>query len=72
MYSCGHEMQYTMFSDLQVKGSRMVVDLLGPHTWTLDDVSVWARAAAGMSTCGSSGTCQRCVPGHLVNRLRSR
>ena len=31
-------MQSTTFSDLQVKCSRMVVALLGPHTWTLDDV----------------------------------
>ena len=31
-------MQYTTFSDLQVKRSRMVVELLGPHTWTLDVV----------------------------------
>ena len=41
MYSWGHrrhEMQYTTFSDLQVKRSRMVVELLGPHTWTLDNV----------------------------------
>ena len=41
MYSWGHwrqEMQYTMFSDLQVKRSQMVVELLGPQTWTLEDV----------------------------------
>ena len=58
MYSWGHrrhEMQYTTFSDLQVKRSRMVVELLGPHTWTLDvGRCVEASAAAGMSACESS------------------
>ena len=36
MYSWGHrrhEMQYTTFSDLQVKCSRIVVALLGPHIY---------------------------------------
>ena len=33
-----NKMQYTMLSDLQVKRSWMVVELLGPQTWTLDDV----------------------------------
>ena len=41
IYSWGHrrhETQYTTFSDLQVKCSRMVVEFLGPRTWTLDVV----------------------------------
>ena len=53
MYSLGHqrhEMQYTMFSDLQAKHSRMVVELLGPHGVRC----VHASAAAGMSTCENS------------------
>ena len=77
MYSWGHrrhEMQYTTFSDLQVKCSRMVVALLGPHTWTLDDVYRQVRQwgcrhakVPGSSVWDLSEVCIR-----TSRRLRSR
>jgi len=48
------KMQYITFYDLQVKCSRMVVELMGSQTWTLQAALVQASAAAGMSTCRSS------------------
>ena len=59
-------MQYTRFSDLQVKRSWMVVELLGPQTRTLDDVyrQVWQRGCRhakvpGISVWDLSGLCTR-------------
>ena len=73
MYSLGHrrhKMQYTTFPDLQVKRSRMVVELLGPHTWTLDNVYRQVRQwgcqhgkVPGSSLC----SCQSCVLGHIAS-----
>ena len=77
MYSWGHrrhEMQYTTFSDLQVKRSRMVVELLGPHTWTLDVVQRQVRQRGcrhanvpGTFVWDLSEVCTR-----MSRRLRSR
>ena len=58
MYSLKHRRQdtrYTTFSDVQVKCSRMAVELFGPRSCTLDVVScVLASARAWVSTCGTS------------------
>ena len=68
-------MQYTTFFDLQVKRSRMVVELLGPQTWsTLDIVYRQVRQQGcrhakvpGSSVWDPSEVCTR-----TSRRLRSR
>ena len=67
-------MQNTTFADLQVKCSRMVVALLGPHTWTLDNVyrQVRQRGCRHPKVPGSSVWDLLAVCTRTSRRLRSR